>query len=59
MADPKKSIAFMLWYLHGMPESVKYDFDMGNKTEAEAEIPPRYWRHAETLLMNFDIKPKP
>lgn len=54
-----KSLAFMLWYLTGMPESIKYDFDMGNQSEADAEIPPRFWRHAQTMMVNFDIRKKP
>lgn len=55
MNDVKRSLAYMLWYLFGMSEEVKYDFDMGHRSEAHTEIPPRFWRASEALMMNYKI----
>lgn len=51
-----RGIAYMLWYLLGMSEETKYNFDMGYLSAGTTDIAPKWWSAAKTLQMNYDMK---
>ena len=57
-AEVQRGLAFLLYYLLGMPESDKYDYDMGRLEEPAVYVPPDLVRVADTLLENYEIRKK-